>query len=581
MVLTIGRRIGLSYFLAILVIILIGIISYFSINQLLTATQWVEHTYKVIRQIDNVYTDLIEVENAQRGYVLIRDEDRLKTYNENSATLQDNFDELKELTKDSDVQQKALEQLRPEIDARLRLTNQVVNAQKAGNTAEALSLLKMDRGKSHMGTINKIIDAMHAEENERMLERNSKAEANARFAIVSSWLAIIFTPIALGIIGLFIVRSISQPLGVLTTAATKISSGDLDVSLQDMKRNDEIGSLNQAFTRMLTSLQGIAGAAERVAEGDLSTKIEVQSKEDVVSQSLLVMCDNLSSLIGQVQRSGIQVNSSVTEIAAISKQQQATASQISTTTTEIGSTSKEIAATSRELAGAMKEVAQTAEATSGLASTGQTGLVRMEKTMSQVMEASSSISSRLSILSEKASNINSVVTTINKIADQTNLLSLNAAIEAEKAGEYGRGFSVVATEIRRLADQTAAATSEVEQIIKEIQSAVSASVMGMDKFAVEVRQGGSEVQQVSEVLTQIIEQVQAMQPSFEWVNDGMQTQSLGAQQISDALLQLGEAARQTVESLSQSNSAIEQLDQALRGLQSGVARFKLRSGDLN
>ena len=92
--------------------------------------------------------------------------------------------------------------------------------------------------------------------------------------------------------------------------------------------------------------------------------------------------------------------------------------------------------------------------------------------MRQVMDAAGSINAKLAVLNEKAGNINQVVTTITKVADQTNLLSLNAAIEAEKAGEYGRGFAVVATEIRRLADQTAVATYDIEQMVKEIQSAV-------------------------------------------------------------------------------------------------------------
>ena len=150
-----------------------------------------------------------------------------------------------------------------------------------------------------------------------------------------------------------------------------------------------------------------------------------------------------------------------------------------------------------------------------------------------------------------------VVTTITKVADQTNLLSLNAAIEAEKAGDYGRGFGVVATEIRRLADQTAVATNDIEQMVKEMQSAVAAGVMGMDKFSEEVRQGVQVVQQVSEELSQIIQHVQALAPNFVIVSEGMQSQSLGALQISDALSQLTEVAKQTVESQRQSNSAIE------------------------
>ena len=197
--------------------------------------------------------------------------------------------------------------------------------------------------------------------------------------------------------------------------------------------------------------------------------------------------------------------------------------------------------------------------------------------MRRVMDAAGSINAKLAVLNEKAGNINQVVTTITKVADQTNLLSLNAAIEAEKAGEYGRGFAVVAAEIRRLADQTAVATYDIEQMVKEIQSAISAGVMGMDKFSEEVRRGMAEVQQVGGQLSQIIQQVQEVVPRFETVNEGMQAQATGAEQISEALLQLTEAAHQTVESLRQSTSAIEDLNQVSGNLRSSVSRFKLEA----
>src|SRR5262249_43316335 len=153
----------------------------------------------------------------------------------------------------------------------------------------------------------------------------------------------------------------------------------------------------------------------------------------------------------------------------------------------IGATAKEISATSKELVRTMDDLATVADQSAALAGSGQTSLTRMEDTMRQVVAAAGSVNAKLAVLNEKAGNIGKVVTTITKVADQTNLLSLNAAIEAEKAGEYGRGFSVVATEIRRLADQTAVATLDIEQMVKEIQSAVSAGVMSMDKFSEEVR----------------------------------------------------------------------------------------------
>jgi methyl-accepting chemotaxis protein WspA len=194
------------------------------------------------------------------------------------------------------------------------------------------------------------------------------------------------------------------------------------------------------------------------------------------------------------------------------------------------------------------------------------------------MAAAGAINAKLGVLNEKAGNINQVVTTITKVADQTNLLSLNAAIEAEKAGEYGRGFAVVATEIRRLADQTAVATYDIDQMVKAIQSAVSAGVMSMDKFSEDVRRGMQAVQEVSQLLTQVIQQVQALAPRFEAVTEGMQTQATGAEQITEALAQLGEAARQTVDSLRQSTLAIDDLNQVSVGLRNGVAGFVTQVG---
>src|SRR6267142_383332 len=267
----------------------------------------------------------------------------------------------------------------------------------------------------------------------------------------------------------------------------------------------------------------------------------------------------LTEAVSAMKGSGSQINSSAMEIAATSQQQLATANEVAATTTEVVATSKQISATLRELMQTVKSVTEVAEQTATLAGNGQSGLARMKNTIQQNIDAAASITERLAVLSEKAGNIGAVVTTITKVADQTNLLSLNAAIEAEKAGEYGRGFVVVATEIRRLAEQ----------------SALSAGVMGMDKFSEEVRRGVGVVQQVSDELSQIIQQVQTLTPSFEAVNEGMQSQAIGAQQITDSLVQLGEASRQTVESLRQSNLAIEQLNVASRTLQDGVTKFSL------
>jgi len=328
---------------------------------------------------------------------------------------------------------------------------------------------------------------------------------------------------------------------------------------------------------IMAPMQRIVQILDVMRTGDLSKRLDLDRKDEfgAVETGFNDMMAELTGLVSQAQRSSVQVTTSVTEIAATSRQQQATATETAATTTEIGATSREIAATSRDLVRTMTEVTSAADQASILAGSGQQGLARMEETMHQVMGAADLVNAKLAILNEKAGNINQVVVTIVKVADQTNLLSLNAAIEAEKAGEYGRGFAVVATEVRRLADQTAVATYDIEQMVREIQSAVSAGVMGMDKFSEEVRRGMFEVTQVGEQLSQIIYQVQALAPRVLMVNEGMQAQATGAEQINQALVQLGDASSQTVESLRQASFAIDELSQVAVGLRSGVSRFKV------
>jgi methyl-accepting chemotaxis protein WspA len=364
---------------------------------------------------------------------------------------------------------------------------------------------------------------------------NIKREViRAEIALIT---AVVVAIIAALITGTFLLRAITRPMATVVETLDAMRSGDLTQRL-NLARDDEFGALEAGFNRM---------------------------------------AEELTALVGHAQKSSTQVAISVSEIASTSKEQQATASETAATTTEIGATSREIHATARDLVRTMSEVSSVSDQTADLANAGQGGLTRMEETMDQVMAAAGAVNAKLAILNEKASNINQVVATITKVADQTNLLSLNAAIEAEKAGEYGRGFSVVATEIRRLADQTSIATYDIEQTVKEIQSAVSAGVMGMDKFSEEVRRGMVEVQQVGGQLSQVIHQVQTLAPRFQLVNEGMQAQASGAEQITQALTQLSEAAQQTVESLHQSNQTIDDLTLVANGLRTGVSRFNVQA----
>ncbi len=327
------------------------------------------------------------------------------------------------------------------------------------------------------------------------------------------------------------------------------------------------------------SLRRVDGELRTLVAGDadLTRRIPIRGNDEVenLASSVNDLMQKLSTLVKRVQESGILVTSSATQIAASSKQLEATMAEQVASSNEVVSAVKEISGTAKELSTTMNEVTDMSEKTAISARSGRIGLGRMETSIGQMEEASKSISDKLAVINDKASNITTVVTTINKVADQTNLLSLNAAIEAEKAGEFGLGFGVVAREIRRLADQTALATLDIEKMVKEMRSAVSAGVMSMDKFSEQVRQSAHEVRNASEQLGEIIEAVQALTPRFEKVNEGMHSQMEGAEHISEAMIQLGEATRQTADSLRESNQAIQQLNEAARALQKEFALFRV------
>jgi methyl-accepting chemotaxis protein WspA len=407
---------------------------------------------------------------------------------------------------------------------------------------------------------------------------------------------------ALGCIALLIAillldRFLFRPLNTMVDDMHRVAKGDTSIQVNsralkefqllanafnsmNCKVGDIIDRERQAAEDVKGKVELIQEVVAMAAEGNLTGQIMVYRDQDIISElaaGIQQMLDSLNSLVARIQQSGVQVTSSATEIAATAKEQEATVTEQAATTNEIKATVTEITATSKELVNTMNEVTEVAWKTSENANTGRSSLQRMESTMHQMMDATDSIGSKLAVLSEKAGNINTVVTTINRVADQTNLLSLNAAIEAEKAGEYGVGFAVVATEIRRLADQTAVATWDIEQMVKEMQSAVSAGVMGMEKFSEEVRRGVDDVRQVGSQLASIIEQVETLIPRFEEVNEGMISQSQGGNQIRDSIVQLSESAQQTADSLRQSNGAIMQLNEASQRLQEGASHFRVNS----
>jgi methyl-accepting chemotaxis protein WspA len=310
--------------------------------------------------------------------------------------------------------------------------------------------------------------------------------------------------------------------------------------------------------------------------GDLTARVAVEGSDEMgqLASGINAVIGKIQGIVVKVRESSLQLLSVASEIAATARNQEQTVNTLAASTTQVAASVREISATSKDLSGTMGEVSQSAGHAADLATTGRDNTTKMASEMKQLVESTASVSAKLNMIREKADSITTVITTITKVADQTNLLSINAAIEAEKAGEYGRGFLVVAREIRRLADQTAVATLDIETMVKQMQDAVSAGVMQMDKFADEVRSGVGQVTRINQMTYEIINEVHGLSGRFQLVNEGMRNQSVGAQQINDAMSQVADAARRSAQSIQEFERATAHLRGSIEELNKEIAQFK-------
>lgn len=245
--------------------------------------------------------------------------------------------------------------------------------------------------------------------------------------------------------------------------------------------------------------------------------------------------------------------------------------------TEIAAAVAEISATSEQLFASTGAVMKHAREAASVADGGREGLAQMTDSIRHLDEAMNAFSRKLATISQRAAGITAVVTTIAKVADQTNLLSVNATIEAEKAGPAGRGFRIVAQEIRRLADQTGQSTKDIERLVRDMQAAVAGGTMEMDRFRNEVSSRLGEVASVSEQLGHIIGPVHAVTDSLEQVHEGMAAQSEGARQIRSAMEALRGDAAESAASLEAFTAAIDDIRATATELQAAAEAISDRT----
>jgi methyl-accepting chemotaxis protein len=328
----------------------------------------------------------------------------------------------------------------------------------------------------------------------------------------------------------FVVARLIRPLLILTLVAERISDGQLDETIE-IDSNDEIGRLASAFNKMT----------------------------QVIVKNLKGEIDKSKRMVGSVKEAIQQLSSSANEIMAISSQQSSGATQQASAVQQATTTSEEIAVTAKQVAENALRVEAQAEQASAACNNGIETVDNAVEGMGHLKGQVQSIAEAMLELGENSQKIGGIVDIIDEISDQTNLLALNAAIEAAGAGEAGKRFSIVAGEVKRLAERTVDATGQIKGLIDQIQKATNSTIMLTEEGTKGVDSASTLVARISEALANIIDMVQETNNAAMEIKLSTQQQTTASEQMAQTVAEVRDVATQVAASAQETSHAIAEL----------------------
>ena len=339
-------------------------------------------------------------------------------------------------------------------------------------------------------------------------------------------------------------------------------------------------------SRMSRSIRSLARVANFQSRGDiaaaekiLSGKSSVVAEFDELFKAVLLMARSLTRLISALKLRGEDVAVRAGRISETSDTLDVIASEEAASTKNAASTGSKILGASEALnknaRGSAFEVSRTLD----IARESGESLRLLKNNYDALTAASENVAGKLAVINGNVEKITGIVTTINEVSRQTNLLSLNASIEAEKAGEFGLGFAVVARQIRRLADKTSVASANIENIVRQMQSSVNSGVMEMDRFGAKMRQSSKIIMETADMLARAVSDIEAIGPQFEGIASGIGELSENARRISATMLELSDSSVRARDRISEFRAAVKSLDAVSVSVLEAVARFKIDGGE--
>ena len=536
MKLTIGTKIYAGYFLAIVIIIFFGVTAYLNTGKLLSDSKWVTHSNEVKNNITSVLSAMQDAETGQRGYIITGNESYLAPYFQGRDSIYPKLKELKGLIIDNENQTHRADLVKPLIEKKLAKMEEIIQIRRSKGFASAEAGIVAGMGKQTMDSIRAILAEMTNDENRLLIERRSIMEVTYQKTNSAVLWGIPISVIILALIGFSITRNVAKPLRQVTRTAESIANGDLSGNIASSGRNDEIGALMQSFNKMIIMLRE-------------------------QNQEILKGVNIIASTSSQILTSTAQIATGSAETAAA----------ISQTTTTV----EEVRQASQLSSQKAKNLSDSANMVARVSLDGQNAVDETVAGINNISKQMDEIAQTVILLSEQSQSIGGIIASVTNLADQSNLLAVNAAIEAAKAGEQGKGFAVVAQEIRNLAEQSKQATMQVRKILNDVQKATNAAVLATEQGNRAVEAGGKKSAQAGEAIRTLTESSrEAVQIATQIVASSQQ-QLIGMDQIGMAMQNINQAGMETSISMTQAEEALTNLHELGQKLKELVEQFKM------